>query len=56
MIFVYLSTTKELVFKTKESTIQFFKDFLKGNRKKFPISSGKIDRNKFNIGEDIFFL
>lgn len=56
MRFIYLSTTKEEEYKTVESTIDSFKDYLKGPYKRFHISDGKIDKSKFDIGEDIFFL
>ncbi|ERI95246.1 hypothetical protein HMPREF1982_00387 [Clostridiales bacterium oral taxon 876 str. F0540] len=56
MRFIYLSTTKEKEYETKESTINSFKDYLKGSYRKFHISDGKIDKSKFDVGEDIFFL
>ncbi|WP_186431378.1 hypothetical protein [Clostridium sp. BSD9I1] len=56
MRFIYLSTTKEKEYETKESTINSFKDYLRGSYKKFHISDGKIDKNKFEVNEDIFFL
>lgn len=54
MRFIYLSTTNEESFKTKESTINFFKEYLTGEYD-FHIPERRIDRNKFDIGEDIFF-
>lgn len=55
MRFIYLSTTADEEFTTKESTIETFKGYLYRNNK-FLITERKIDRKKFQSGEDIFFL
>lgn len=55
MRFIYLSTTSEPEYETKESTINSFKEFF-GGEYNFHITERKIDKNKFNVGEDIFFL
>jgi hypothetical protein len=55
MRLIYLSTKIE-GYETKENTVASFKDYLKGKEKRFYISDGKIDKNKFDKGEDILFL
>jgi len=55
MRFIYLSTTKEQEYQTKESTINSFKEYL-GGEYNFHITERKIDKNKFDVSEDIFFL
>lgn len=55
MRFIYLSTKIE-GFKRKENAINTFKEYLRGTEKLFDFSEGKIDKNKFEKGEDIFFL
>lgn len=55
MRFIYLSTQIK-GYETKENAINSFKEYLIGPDNKFHISEGKIDINKFDIGEDIFFL
>lgn len=55
MRFIYLSKTSEPEYETKESAINSFKEYLLGEDK-FYITEGKIDKKKFDVGEDIFFL
>lgn len=55
MRFIYLSTKIE-GYETKENAINSFKDYLRGTEDEFHISDGKIDKNKFHVEEDIFFL
>lgn len=55
MRFIYLSTTNEQEYQTKESTINSFKEYF-GGEYNFHITERKIDKNKFDVGEDIFFL
>lgn len=57
MRFIYLSTTYENeLFGTWSDALDFFRDYLTGEEEIFNISKGKIDKNKFDVGEDIFFL
>ena len=57
MRFIYLSKTQEAAcFGTKSMTVDYFGKYFLDPNKVFNFSERKIAKNKFEIGEDIFFL
>lgn len=57
MRFIYLSTTKENdLFGNWNDALDFFKDYLSDSEKYFNISERKISKEKFDVGEDVFFV